>query len=214
MIQGVLFDMDGVLIDSEAYIAEAAVKMFEEYGINAKTSDFKPYVGMGENKYIGNVAEKYGLYEDIDKLKTRTYNIYDELISGKVGALPGVHVFIDKCKKKGLKIAVATSADKMKMIINLKEIGLADNIFDALVNGLDIEHKKPDPEIYLLAAKKCGINIANCLVVEDAISGVEAGKRAGAKVLGLTTSFTGIELEKSDWLCNTLADAPDEALEW
>ena len=214
MIKGVLFDMDGVLVDSEEYIAKAAVEMFSREGLEVKEEDFIPFVGSGEDRYLGGVAEKYGLTIDINNAKVKTYKIYGELVEGKLSPLSGVLDFIEKAKLKGLKLAVATSADKIKMEINLGNIGISEDTFDATVNGLEVERKKPFPDIFELAAKKIGLKPQECLVVEDAVSGVEAAKSAGAMCLGLMTSFTSEELAQADWISNTLADAPEECLEW
>lgn len=214
MIKGVLFDMDGVLVDSEEYICRAAIEMFKEIGLNTNPGDFEEFIGTGENRYIGGVAEKYNKQININQAKGRTYQIYGNIVQGKLKALPGVHEFIKKAQNKNIKLAVATSADEIKMKINLDEIGLSASSFDATVNGLEVEHKKPAPDIFLLAAKKIGLPPDNCLVVEDAVSGVKAAKKAGSRCLALKTSFDGDDLIKADWICNTLADAPDECLNW
>ena len=214
MLKGVLFDMDGVLVDSEEFICQAAVQMFTEKGLWVKEEDFLPFVGTGENRYIGGVAEKYGLELDITEAKARTYSIYSELVKGKLEPLPGVYNFIDICKQKKIKIAVATSTDEVKMNINLKEINLGGNIFDTTINGLEVERKKPFPDIFLQAAEKMGLKADECLVIEDAVSGVEAAKSAGCKCLALTTSFTPNELSEADWICKNLATYPVEAINW
>lgn len=214
MLKAVIFDMDGVLIDSEPYICEAAIRMFAEHGVTVSPEDFIPFVGTGENRYIGGVAEKYGLPIDIERDKTRTYAIYGEIIKGRLGSLPGVHDFISKARLHGLKLALASSADRVKIDINLREIGLPADTFDAVISGLDVENKKPDPEIFLIAAQKLVIEPAACLVVEDAVNGVAAAKAANMKCLGLTTSFSPEDLAAADWISCTLADAPDEALNW
>ena len=214
MIQAVLFDMDGVLIDSEQYICNAAIMMFKEKGYVVQPEDFLPFVGTGENRYIGGVAEKYEIPLDINEAKERTYAIYENITKGKLKALDGVYDFIQKAKEKKLKLAVATSADKIKMDINLQGINLDKGEFDETVNGSEVENKKPAPDIFIIAAKKLEIPPENCLVVEDAVSGVEAAKAAGCKCLGLTTSFPASKLSKADWISQTLADAPDIVLEW
>ncbi len=214
MIKAVLFDMDGVLVDSEAFICQAAVLMFKEKGLEVQPEDFIPFVGTGENRYLGGVAEKYSFPVDIDEIKDRTYKIYGNIIKGKLEPLEGVTDFIASCKQKGLKIAVATSADEVKMKANLAEIGIPLETFDAAVNGLMIRNKKPDPEIFITAAGLLGLRAEDCLVVEDAINGVEAGKRAGAKVLGLVTSFTKEQLKEADWVSNNLSDYPPEVFLW
>jgi beta-phosphoglucomutase len=214
MIKGVLFDMDGVLVDSEKFISKASVMMFAEYGIKVFPDDFSPFAGMGENSYIGGVALKYGLNYDIEIMKGRTYEIYETITRGNLSALPGAREFIEKCRNRGLKLALATSADRIKMLINLHETGISLNLFDASVNGLDVERKKPFPDIYLKASEMIGLRPEECLVAEDAVSGIKAAKSAGCRCLGVTTSVDRKVLFEADWICKNLLDAPDEAINW
>ena len=214
MIKGVLFDMDGVLVDSEEYIRKASIMMFLELGLETKPEDFMEFTGAGEDRFIGGVAEKYGFPINLIESKARTYEIYTRIIKGKLAPLPGVASFLSKCKSRGLKTALATSADRTKMEANLAEMGMSEKNFDAVVNGLDVERKKPSPDIYLLAAKLIGLAPCDCLVVEDAVTGVEAAKSAGAKCLGLTTSFTVDDLSLADWFAANLAEAGDEVFNW
>jgi beta-phosphoglucomutase len=214
MIKGVLFDMDGVLVDSEPFICKAALLMFGELGVKVSAEDFIPFVGMGENRYIGGVAEQHGVNIDIDQVKARTYEIYGEIVRGKLKPLPGVHEFISRCRNKGLRLALATSADTIKMQVNLKEAGLSNDSFQAIITGLDVKNKKPSPEIYLKAAKSLGLEPENCLVVEDAVSGIESGKNAGCRCLAVTTSFDSSALNAADWICDSLLNVPEEVLNW
>ncbi|MDF1571420.1 MAG: HAD-IA family hydrolase [Bacteroidales bacterium] len=213
-IAAVLFDMDGVLLESERFINEAGVLMFREKGYEVDPDDFLEFTGMGEDRYLGGVAEKNDIPFDREKDKARTYEIYGSLVMNNIDPLPGVRNFIHKCKTMGLKIAVATSADHVKMMINLKEIDIPVATFDATVNGLEIEHKKPAPDIFLKAAAKLDVDPKHCLVVEDAVSGVKAAKAAGARVLALTTTFSKEELSEADWIAKNLARAPAEVLLW
>lgn len=214
MIKGVLFDMDGVLLDSEEFMCEAAMRMFAEKGLLVKKEDFLPFTGTGENRYLGGVAEKYGFDLDLEKDKARAYGIYAEITPGKLVPLPGVHEFIQRCRGRSLQLAVATSADRVKMEINLAALNLAEGTFDQTVNGLEVERRKPFPDIYLEAALRLGIKPGECLVVEDAVSGIQAAKAAGCKCLALTTSFPADRLTQADWICHTLEDAPDQSIDW
>lgn len=213
-IEAVLFDMDGVLVDSEAYIRQAGIDMFKEKGYQVSAEDFLPFTGMGENRYLGGVAEKHNIPFSLENDKARTYEIYADLVRGKLSPLDGVHQFIGKCQSRGLKMAVASSADLVKVNINLEEIGLERALFMAVVTGLDIKHKKPAPDIFFKAAHLVKAEPGRCLVVEDAVSGVTAGKAAGARVLALTTSFASQELSEADWITSSLATANNEVLEW
>lgn len=214
MIRAVIFDMDGVLVDSERFICEAAIRMFAEHGIAVQPADFLPFVGAGENRYLGGVAEQYGFPMDLERDKTRTYHLYEEIVHGRLEPLAGVREFISTARAKGLRLAVASSADRVKVNINLREIGLPETTFDTVVSGLDVVHKKPHPEIFLTAAERLTVPSDQCLVVEDAINGVAAAKAAGMRCLGLTTSFSAEELAEADWIVPTLAEAPNAALDW
>ena len=213
-LKAVLFDMDGVLLDSEAHICQAGILMFREKGYQVHPWDFLEFTGMGENRYLGGVAEKHGIPFEVERDKSRTYEIYGELVSGKLKAFEGVTDFIDRCRERGLKMAVGSSADPPKVHINLMEIGIPASTFGTVVTGVDIERRKPAPDIFLKAAENLGVNPSDCLVIEDAVSGVAAGKAAGAKVLALTTSFPAEELSGADWIAGLLTDVGDEVLDW
>ena len=214
MIRGVLFDMDGVLADSEPFICKAAIMMFSEMGLKVRPEDFLPFVGTGENRYIGGVADIYGLKGEIEVMKARTYEIYQIIIRGYLKPLPGAVEFVDKCRAKGLKLALATSADTVKMEANLKEIGLPATLFHATITGLDVENKKPAPDIYQKAASLVGLKTEECLVVEDAVSGIKAAKSAGCRCLAVTSSFERSLLNEADWICESLDKVPEEVLNW
>jgi beta-phosphoglucomutase len=214
MIKGVLFDMDGVIVDSEKFICNAASLMFEEYGFKVIPDDFLPFIGMGEIKYLGGVAEKYEFKADIDKIKSRTYQIYEQIISNKLKILPGVIEFITKCKERDLCLALATSADRIKMEVNLREIGLLQDTFHTIVTGLDVENRKPSPDIYIKASMNLRLDPSSCLVVEDSVSGIKSGKSAGCKCLAITSSLDVSDFFEADWLCNSLTNVPPEVLEW
>ncbi len=193
--KAVLLDMDGVLCDSEPYIAEAAVEMFRRvHGVTVQPADFLPFVGTGEDRFLGGVAEQYGVDLQLPKDKQTTYDIYLEIIQGRLLPIPGVVRFVRSCREQGWKTAVATSADFRKMTGNLQEIGLPPEGFDACITGEDIQKKKPNPETFLTAAAKVGVPPESCLVVEDAVHGVQAAKAAGCTCLGISSSFTSDEL--------------------
>jgi beta-phosphoglucomutase-like phosphatase (HAD superfamily) len=211
--KAVIFDMDGVLCDSEWFIAEAGRLMFKEtHGVEVQHEDFHPFAGLGEYSFLGGVAEKYQI-EGFDKErdKARTYEIYVELVKkpGELKPLPGALDFLHHCRELGLKTALATSADQIKMMANLEAIGLINNeqwsdniglaaaieaaarnkVFDAMVNGLDAQRQKPYPDLFLEAASRLEEDPANCWVIEDSIGGIQAAKAAGMRCLALLTSF-------------------------
>lgn len=214
-LRGIIFDMDGVLTDSEPFIIEAATKMFaERHRTAVKHDDFLPFTGAGEDRFLGGVAEKYGVKLAMPDDKQRTYAIYLELIRGRLHPLAGAVEFIEECRRRKLKCALATSADRVKMEGNLREIGIGPDRFEAIVTGSEIQRKKPDPQAFQVAAERLGLSSAQCVVVEDAVNGVIAGKAAGSRVLGITTSFTAAELMAAGahWIAPDLAHVPEEVM--
>lgn len=209
--EAVLFDMDGVLVDSEELIALAAQMMFKaKYSIEMPRDAFLPYVGAGEDRYLGGPAAERGIEIDVPSAKALTYEYYGQLASTHIRVLAGAREYLSACKESGMKIALASAADKTKVLINLKVLGVEEGFFDAFVTGSEVEHKKPSPDIYLLAARKTGVQVDRCLVVEDAVNGIIAGVRAGCRCLGITSSFSESELKAAGalWCAKDLASAP------
>ncbi len=208
-VRGIIFDMDGVLCDSEPFICEAACRMFAEQGVRVHPEDFKPFVGTGEDRFLGGVAEKHGVKFELERDKARTYAIYQEIIRGRLQPMAGVQAFHAACRARGLRLAVASSADEVKVKANLAEIGCAPSWFDAVINGLMVVHKKPAPDIFLLAAERIGVPAAECLVVEDAPSGLRAARAAGCAALGIRSSFDDATLRAAGaaWTAADLAEA-------
>jgi len=210
----VIFDLDGVLAISEPLLAGAAIALFAEKGHEMTPDDFKPFIGMGEDRYIGGAAESRGITLDMPRDKARLYEIYDNLIRGRLKPLPGAVEFVAACKARGLVVAVASGADRVKVLANLREIGLPESVFATVVDGNQVDRMKPAPDIFLEAGRRVGVPPGSCLVIEDAVSGVAAARAAGMRCLAITSSFSAAELAAADWLAPDLAHVPDDALGW
>jgi HAD superfamily hydrolase (TIGR01509 family) len=196
--RAVIFDMDGVLTDSEPLINAAAVAMFRERGLAVRPDDFLPFVGTGEDRYLGGVAEKYSFALDAAAAKQRTYEIYLELVPSQLRAFPGARELVKACQDVGLKVAVASSADRVKIDANLCKIGLPPAQWDAIVSAEDVVHKKPAPDIFLIAARKLGQSPADCVVIEDAVNGIRAATAASMRCLAVAHTFPPEKLQSAD----------------
>ncbi len=197
--------MDGVLTDSEPLINEAAVAMFREQGLAVQPEDFLPFVGTGEDRYLGGVAEQYHFHLDIAAAKKRTYEIYLKLVPLRLRAFPGATQFVRICQQAALKVVVASSADLIKIEANLRQIGLPPAEWDALVCAEDVPNKKPAPDIFLAAARKLGLPPAACVVIEDAVNGVQAAKAAGMRCIAVAQTFPAEKLSGADVVRPTIA---------
>ncbi len=205
-IRAVIFDMDGVLVDSESLINAAAVAMFKEKGLVVQSDDFLPFVGAGEDRYIGGVAEQYDFPLDLPAAKRRTYKIYLDLVPSRLEAFPGVLDLVHACRAAGFLMAVASSADEIKVHANLQKIGLPMKFWDAVVWGEAVKNKKPAPDIFLLAAQKLGINPKECVVVEDAVNGVQAARAAGMRCIAVAHTFPAGRLLEADLIREKISD--------
>jgi HAD superfamily hydrolase (TIGR01509 family) len=185
----VIFDMDGVLCDSEPFIAAAAGEMLRRrYGIAVTRSDFLPFVGAGEDRFISGAAERHGVTVDLAIDKPLTYEIYLQMIQGSLQPIEGAPEFLALARAAGLRLALATSSDRPKLEGNLAAIGIAESTFDVVISAEHVTHKKPDPETFRRAVELLGLPASRCLVVEDAKNGVKAARAAGCAVLGITSS--------------------------
>ncbi len=185
-----IFDMDGVLCDSEPYWAAAVAEMLRRrYGLAVARDDFAPFIGAGDDRFISGGAEAHGVTVDLATDRALAYEIYVELIRGTMPPIAGVREFLSGARDAGLLLAVATGSGRPKLDANLAEIGVPEHTFDVVVSAEQIARKKPDPETFLLAIERLGIPAARCLVVEDARNGVLAGRAAGCAVFGITSSL-------------------------
>lgn len=203
--KAVVFDMDGVLVDTEPVINAAAMLALKEWGIEAEPDDFTPFIGRGEVKYIGGVAEKYGV-PYTPEMKDRTYEIYLQIVDAMLKPQPGVMECLHGLKKEGIPMALASSADRIKINANLKVAGIPPDIFQVILAAEDVTRKKPAPDIYLQAAAKLNMPPAACIVVEDALSGIQAAKAAGMTCIAVSTTFEPevLQQEKPDFICQDL----------
>lgn len=209
-IKAIIFDMDGVLVHSEPVMLESAIAALRELGANPIEEDFLPYIGTGEDSFIGNVAKKYGIEYHVG-IKNRTYDIYDELVFDKIETYNNTSEAINKLINKGYAIALASAADKRKVLVNLKAANIDTNLFSVILSAEDVVNKKPAPDVYNLAAKKLNIKNENCLVIEDAIKGIKAAHDANMKCVGVTTTFTKEELVEgnADYVVNIMSEIVD-----
>ena len=216
MVKACVFDMDGVLCDSEAVIAAAACQMFKErYSMTVTAKDFEPFIGTGEERYLCGVAEQVGVSLSMPADKEETYRLYAEIARDDLRPVQGVADFLRALAQKGIRLALATSADEFKMGVNLSAIGIEKELFSARVTGCQVAHKKPAPDIFLKAAEDLGCTPDECIVFEDAVNGVQAAKAAGMRCVGITSSFPAELLSENgaDWTAIDFTVLPHECLE-
>ena len=186
--KAILFDMDGVLIESEWLMRASAIQALADYGVQAAHEDFLEFTGMGEDRFVGGVAEKHGLVYKTE-MKELAYDYYGQRVMAEAHIPAGVKEMLQELHSRGIILAVCSAADLRKVRYNIKAIGVEESLFTALVTGSDVARKKPFPDIYLEGARRVGIEPRDCLVVEDAISGIQAAHAAGMDAVGIPSTF-------------------------
>ena len=185
--KAVIFDLDGVIVCTDECHYKGWKKLADEEGIYFDREINQRLRGVSRMESLEIVLEKANkayTAEEKAEMAERKNNFYREYIKDLTPAdvLPGVMDFCEKLRAQGVKLAIGSSSKNTPAI--LKGIGL-DTYFDAVADGNQITKSKPDPEVFLLAAKLVGINPADCMVVEDAEAGVDAALAGGMDVLGL-----------------------------
>jgi len=187
LVKACIFDLDGVIVDTAKYHYLAWKKLADELGINFTQKDNERLKGVSRKQSLEIILELGNLKlneKEKEVLAEKKNKWYIEYISrmGKSEIFPGVETFIDILRENNIKTAIA-SASKNTCTI-LERLGL-EGKFDVIIDGTMITKAKPDPEIFLKAAKYLKVNPTECVVFEDAVAGVEAAKRAGMKVIGV-----------------------------
>lgn len=204
----VLFDMDGVLVNSEPVIIKAATRALAEVGITANRDFFEPFLGAGEEFFILGPCKDAGIPEKTESTMNAMYQYYNETVYQELMVYPGAADTIRALHQSGITTALVSSSERKKLLISLDAANIPSECFSLILSGTDVTRKKPDPEAYLKAAEKLGKNPKDCLVIEDALNGVKAAKAAGMPCAAVTTSFPEEELRKvgADMILSQLTD--------
>ncbi len=195
MLKGVLFDMDGVLVNNLEVHREAFAEFFRRYGVERTFDELNRVFGKGNDDIMGElmpreVVERVGIRE----LGYEKEAIYREIYAPRITPQPGLKTFLAACEEQGLRCAVGSSGYMANVDFVLDRCDIR-RYFEATVAGDQVTRCKPDPEIYLTAAAKLGLEPCECIVFEDAEAGIEAAQRAGIKVVALATTFSREFLE-------------------
>ena len=215
MAYGLIFDLDGVIADTESRIAKATAAMFKElYDHEFTEADFEPFIGMGAVRYTQGPAEAAGLEIDLEKALEVRLEKFEALLSdGDPVTFPGVHDLISAAASDGnWKLGLATSSPKDKALATLAAAKVEADVFDALVTGDMIKRPKPNAEIYVSAALVMRMPPTRCVAIEDSYHGITAAKDGCLKCVGVTTTFGADRLGDADILVDSLEEISLERL--
>ncbi len=182
-MSAILFDMDGTLIDSEPLWLEAEIEIMEELGCNWDQQDQINCLGGPIDKTENYMQDRSNNIKPFGYFTKKLDDVMEKKLSTKLNLIPNALEIINDCKRSELKIALVTASSGRLMSAVLKRFPVG--IFDTTVSYDDVKRSKPDPEPYLLASKTLGVDITNCVVIEDSLTGVQSGLNAGAQVIGI-----------------------------
>ena len=192
--EAAIFDMDGVLIDSGAHHRQAWRALLDELGARPAHPEFwRLTIGRPGEEAVPLLLGRTVSEPEARRLAKRKRDLYVELARRGLEAVPGARAFVEALGRLGVPRAVGTSASRYDCERLLEDLGLRRH-FEVIVTADDVTLGKPDPEVYLLAARRMGAEAAACVVFEDSVVGVEAARRAGMRAIGLTTAHTAAEL--------------------
>ncbi len=191
-MKAALFDMDGVLVDSIEAYSIAFYNQFREIGLQVEKETIRKMVGMTPYAITEKIFEKENASADVNEFVEKMSEEFKKIGKSKIKSMPYAIGVLQKLEEMSVKKAVAsgTTTELIEFTLEINEMG---KYFQEIVSGSEVEKGKPEPDIFLLAAKKLNANPRDCIVFEDSIMGVEAAKNAGMECIGLATGHYSIE---------------------
>ena len=201
--KAIIWDMDGVIADTAPYHLNAWQEVFQKRGVNLTKEDFRRNFGQRNDTIIRNTLGKETPQNEIDAIAREKEGNFRRMVRQNIKPLPGAIELIKLLKEHGVKMALASSAPIENIRLLTKGLGI-NNWFQSIISGRDVTEGKPSPQGFLLAALKLGVEPKNCIVIEDAIAGVTAAKRAGMRCLAITNTHPRQSLAEADLVVDTL----------
>jgi beta-phosphoglucomutase len=200
MIRTVIFDMDGVIIDTEPIHHQAFFTQFAELGIHVSDELYASFLGSSTRNVFQHIKQEFNLPQEVEALLRRKRELFNQAFDADadLDLLPGVRALIEDIKQHGLQMVLASSASKATIARVFDRFGLKP-YFTHLVSGEDFAQSKPNPEIFLHAASLAETPVNQCVVIEDSANGVAAAKAAGIYCIGYASPHSaGQDLRLAD----------------
>ena len=201
MIEAVIFDLDGSMVDSMWMWRAIDIEYLGRFGITLPENLQACIEGMSFSETAVYFKERFDLPDDLDTIKADWNRMAWDKYTYEVPVKDGVTELLEYCMNHGIKVGIATSNSR-ELVENVVKARHLDKYFDCIMTGCDVAKGKPAPDIYLAVARELGVSPENCLVFEDIIPGIQAGKAAGMRVCAVYDKYS----EHQDAEKRTLAD--------
>ena len=206
MIKGVIFDMDGVIVDSEELHEHCEKEVLKQYNVLLTPEIFQEVKGMRDKETFHYYSRRFDIQEHPEVLSQKKMELFMKLMQKRMRMYPGFKDLAKQCKDK-FKVGLVTSSSKQSVSTILKHFDIK-HLFDAIVTAEDVVLAKPYPEPYVKIAEKLHVKANQCLVIEDAIHGITSAKTAGAKCIAVTNTFSKKQLQETsaDYIIKSLRE--------
>lgn len=204
-VLAVLWDLDGVIVDSGPYHLKSWEAVFSKLGVIFTAEDFRAVFGMRSVEIIRRFLGLATTDSEVETVYREKEEIYRSLVKGNIRALPGVLDLLRGLDTAGFRQALVTSAPSENVDLVAGTLGIR-KFFSRIVTGRDVTEGKPNPQGYLLAATQLGALPPDCVVMEDAVAGVQAARNAGMKCIAVTTTNPAEKLATADIIVSSLAE--------
>jgi len=201
--KAVIWDMDGVIADTGPYHFSAWQEVFQKRGVDFTEDDFRRKFGQRNDTIIRNTLGEGISQSEIDAIASDKERNFRQRVRHNIKSLPGAIKLITSLKEHGFSMALASSAPMENIQLVTRGLDI-ESLFQAIVSGREVNEGKPSPQGFLLAAQKLGVEPKNCIVIEDAIAGVTAAKRAGMRCLAVANTHPRKNLTEADLIVDTL----------
>ncbi|HBJ1649789.1 HAD family phosphatase [Clostridium botulinum] len=200
-----IFDMDGVIIDSEPIHRQVHGEIMNTLGINISKGELALYAGATNEYIFTKLKERYGIKKSVsDLMDYKSKLIINKVKEESLEPINGIRELLNALRKNNIKIAIGSSSPRSLIEAVIDKFNL-HSAFDCIVSGEEVERSKPYPDVYIEVSKKLGINPEKCIVVEDSHNGVQAAKSAGMKCIGFNNVNSGNQdLSKADVRVDTI----------
>ena len=206
----IIWDMDGVLVNTGEYHYQAWKQTFDELDVSFSKEQFRATFGMNNAGILKLICGENLPPDKEQRISEHKEELFREAVKGKAKLLPGVENTLKNFSKWNLKQAIASSAPPKNIEVLVKELEIG-KYFDTIISGFDIPGK-PDPGVFLKAARLLNVEPERCVVIEDAVAGVEGAKRAGMKCIAVTTTNTPDALSEADLIFDSLEELKQHVL--
>jgi HAD superfamily hydrolase (TIGR01509 family) len=206
MMEAIIFDLDGLMIDSEPMAHQAWSRVLQDYGYRLDNQTFGRMIGLRLEDSSRMVKAAFDMDASPEELANLEQNYMNQIMSQGIPTMPGLMILLNEIEQRALPWAVATSSTRSYAVRVLEQLGLGKSL-QALAAGNEVKNGKPAPDVYILAAERMTANPVRCLALEDSVPGIQSAKAAGMRAVAVPNGETSpMEFDDADFVYKSLGE--------